>query len=151
MKKVLNTSLDVIPQMQIGLRVSWKLCLNLSSRRWLRPNLNLVINLIPLGLWRLIMEFEDGLINFKIFFLKAKKVSEFLIFKSKLFHSVTVDGKKIIPKKICLPLKRGMLLLVFVLYALLSAGSILKRCSGDWPYFEKVAEFSIPSSFKRWF
>ena len=151
MKKVLNTSLDVIPQMQIGLRVSWKLCLNLSSRRWLRPNLNLVINLIPLGLWQLIMEFEDGLINFKIFFLKAKKVSEFLIFKSKLFHSVTVDGKKIIPKKICLPLKRGMLLLVFVLYALLSPGSILKRSSGDWPYFEKVAEFSIPSSFKRWF
>ena len=46
------------------------------------------------------MEFEDGLINFKIFFLKAKKVSEFLIFKSKLFHSVTVDGKKIIPKKL---------------------------------------------------
>ena len=79
----------------------------------------------------MIMEFEDGLINFKIFFLKAKKVSEFLIFKSKLFHSVTVDGKKIIPKKIRLPLKRGMLLLVFVLYALLSPGSILKRSSGD--------------------
>ena len=79
----------------------------------------------------MIMEFEDGLINFKIFFLKSKKVSEFLIFKSKLFHSVTVDGKKIIPKKLCLPLKRGMLLLVLVLYALLSPGSILKRCSGD--------------------
>ena len=40
------------------------------------------------------IEFEDGLINFKIFFLKAEKVLEFLIFKYKLFHSVSVDGKK---------------------------------------------------------
>ena len=38
-------------------------------------------------------EFEDGLINFKIL-LKAEKVLEVLIFKSKLFHSVTADGKK---------------------------------------------------------
>ena len=46
------------------------------------------------------MQFEDGLINFKILFLKAEKVSEFLIFKSKLFHSMTVDGKKRISKRI---------------------------------------------------
>ena len=57
------------------------------------PNLNLVINLIPLGLWQLKMELEDGLLNFKILFLKAEKVLEYLIFNSKLFHSVTVDGK----------------------------------------------------------
>ena len=82
------------PQLQIGLRVSWKLCQNLCSRRWLRPNLSLVINLIPLGLWQLKLEFEDGLINFKKLFLKAEKVLEFLFFKSKSFHSVTVDGKK---------------------------------------------------------
>ena len=55
------------------------------------------------------IEFEDGLINFKILFLKAEKVLEFLIFKSKLFHSMTVDGKKESIKKICLPLKRGIL------------------------------------------
>ena len=121
------------PQLQIGLRVSWKLCRNLCSRRWLRPNLNLVINLIPLGLWQLKTEFEDGLINFKILFLKAEKVLEFLIFKSKLFHSMTVDGKKRIYKKLCLPLKRGILSLVLVLYALLTLGSILRRYSGDWP------------------
>ena len=46
------------------------------------------------------MQFEDGLINFKILFLKAEKVSEFLIFKSKLFHSMTVDGKKRISERI---------------------------------------------------
>ena len=46
------------------------------------------------------MEFEDGLINFKILFLKAEKAAEFLIFKS--MHSMTVDGKKEFLKKLCL-------------------------------------------------
>ena len=129
----MNRRLDVIPQLQIGLRVSWKLCRNLHSWRWLRSNFNLVINLTPLGLWQLKIEFEDGLINFKILFLKAEKVLEFLIFKSKLFHSMTVDGKKEFIKKICLSLKRGILQLILVLYAWLTLGSILERISGDWP------------------
>ena len=120
------------PQLQIGLRVSWKLCRNLCSQRWLRPNLNLAINLIPLGLWQLKIQLEDGLINFKILFLKAEKVLEFLIFKSKLFHSITVDGKKEFIKKLCLPLKWGILSLVLVLYALLMLGIILKWYSADW-------------------
>ena len=76
-------------------------------------------------------EFEDRLVNFKILFLKGEKVSEFLILKSKLFHSMTVDGIKEFLKKLCLPLNRGMLLLFLVLYALLMLGSILKRYSGD--------------------
>ena len=46
------------------------------------------------------MQFEDGLINFKTLFFKAEKVSEFLTFKSKLFHSMTVDEKKRISKRI---------------------------------------------------
>ena len=121
------------PQLQIGLRVSWKLWRNLCSQRWLRPNLNLIIYLILLGLWQLKIEFEDGLINFKILFLKAEKVLEYLIFKSKLFHSITVDGKKEFIKKWCLPLKRRILSLVLVFYALLTLGSILERYSGDWP------------------
>ena len=79
------------------------------------------------------IEFEDGLINFKMLFLKAEKVLEFLIFKSKLFHWMTVDGKKEFIKRIYLPLKRGILSLVLVLYALLTLGSILKKYSGDWP------------------
>ena len=40
------------------------------------------------------IEFEDGSINSKVLFLKAEKVSEFLIFKSKLFYSRAVDGEK---------------------------------------------------------
>ena len=130
------------PQLQTGLRVSWKLCRNLCSRRWLRPSLNLLINLIPLGLWHLKTEFEDGLKNFKILFLKEEKILEFLIFK--LLYSMTIDGKKrIYKKKLCLRLKRVILLLVLVLYALLTLGSILNRYSG--------AEFSILSSFTVWY
>ena len=72
------------------------------------------------------MEFENGLISFKILFLKAEKVSEFLIFKTKLFHSMTFDGKKEYLKKLCLPLKREMFLLALVLYTLLTLASILK-------------------------
>ena len=55
------------------------------------------------------------------------------------FDSMTVDGKKEFLKKLCLAMKREMLLLVLVLYALLALGSILKRYSGDW----KVAEFYL--------
>ena len=56
------------------------------------------------------IEFEDGLINFNILFLKAEKVLEFLIFKSTLFHSVTVDGKEFI-QKLCVPLERGIIII----------------------------------------
>ena len=87
----------------------------------------------PLELWQLKIEFGDGLINFKILFLKAEEVLEVLIFKSKLFHSVAVYGKKKIHKTLCLPLKKGILSLVLVLYASLMLRSILKRDSGDWP------------------
>ena len=51
-------------------------------------------NLIPLRLWHLKVEFEDGLINFKRLLLKAEKRSEFLIFNSNIFHLMTVDEKK---------------------------------------------------------
>ena len=44
------------------------------------------------------IEFEDGLKSFKIIFLKTGKVL-FLIFKSKLFHLMAVDGKKEFIKK----------------------------------------------------
>ena len=77
------------------------------------------------------IEFEDSLINFKILFLKAEKVIEFLIFNSNLFHSVAVDGKKEFIEKSCLPLKREIFSLIPVLYVLLTLGSILKRYSRD--------------------
>ena len=46
---------------------------------------------------------------------------------------MTVDRKKEFLIKICLPLKRGILLLVLVLYALLTLLSILKRYSRSSP------------------
>ena len=42
-----------LPQLHIGLIESWKLCLNLCSRKWLRPSRILVIYLTPIGLWQL--------------------------------------------------------------------------------------------------
>ena len=82
------------PQLQNGFKESWKLCLNLCSRKWLKPSRSLVINLIPLGLWQLKRLLADGLINFRILFLKILKLLEFLTLWSSLFHSIIVDGKK---------------------------------------------------------
>ena len=75
------------PQLQIefGLKVSWKLCLNLCSRRWFKPNLNLVSNWIP---------FERTYKYFKMLPLKLVKLSELRMFKSSLFHSITTEEKK---------------------------------------------------------
>ena len=55
------------PQLHKGSIVSWKLCLNLCSLKWLRPSLSLVISLIPSGLW--IWKKELGEVC-KYFFLK---------------------------------------------------------------------------------
>ena len=52
-----------------------------------------MINSIPLGSWQWKMLFRDGRMNFKMPFLKIEKLSEFLIPLSRLFHSITVDGK----------------------------------------------------------
>ena len=38
------------PQLNKWFIVSWKLCLNLCSLKWLRPSLSLLISLIPSGL-----------------------------------------------------------------------------------------------------
>ena len=40
-----------LPLQQIGFMQSGKLCLNLWSLRWAKPNLSLVIRFIPIGLW----------------------------------------------------------------------------------------------------
>ena len=83
-----------LPQLQIGLSESWKLCLNLCSWRWLKPNLNLVNNLTHLGLWQLKTVLPEERMKFKSVFLKTLKLSELRIFKSSLFHSIAAEGKK---------------------------------------------------------
>ena len=39
------------------------------------------------------MLFRDGCMNFNILFLKIENFSQFLLFLSTLFHSITVDEK----------------------------------------------------------
>ena len=87
------------PQLQNVFKESWKLCLNLCSRKWLKPSCSLVINLIPLGLWQLKRLLADGLINFRILVRKIMRLLGFLILWSSLFHSIIVDGKKQFLKK----------------------------------------------------
>ena len=53
-----------LPQLHIVFRVSWKLCLNLCSWRWLGPSRIRVIYLIPIGLWQSENELEEGRMNF---------------------------------------------------------------------------------------
>ena len=96
----MNKSLDIIPTTANSIKSILKIVPKLVLTEGLRPKLNLVINLIRLRQRQLKTEFENGLINFKILFLKAEKGSEFLNFKSKLFHSMTVDGKKEFIKKV---------------------------------------------------
>ena len=120
------------PQLKIGLRVSWK-CRNLCSRRWLRPNLSLVINLIPLGLWQLKIEFEDSLINFKILFLKVEMVLEFLIIQIQVIPFSDNWWKKRIYKKILFTTEKGTLIISSCIICFANARSILKSYSGDWP------------------
>ena len=64
-------------QLQNGSRESWKLCLNLCSRKWLSSTLNLVSSLIPWGLCTLDVLLGLGLLNLRICFLKAQTDSEF--------------------------------------------------------------------------
>ena len=114
------------PQLQIGFKQSWKLCLNLCSRKWLIPTRSRVISLIPLWLLQLKTLLGEGLINFRILFLKSTKLFEFRRLGSKLFHSLNVEGKKEF-LKLCLILKQGILSVFLVVYAWVFSGISLKR------------------------
>ena len=61
---------------------------------------NRVINFSAFGLWQLNILFGEGRIKFRILFLKALKLSEFLRSGANLFHSVIVDGKNEFLKKL---------------------------------------------------
>ena len=65
----------------------------------------------------------DGLMIDKILFLKVLIVSEFLAFKSNLFHSNIVEGKQVFLKKSCFTFIDGILLHCLVLYDILSMGT----------------------------
>ena len=80
------------PQLHNGFKVSWKLCLNLWSRKWLRPTRSLVSNLIPSGLSILKMLLGLGRINFKMDFLIASQSVDirYLEQKSRSISAFTV-------------------------------------------------------------
>ena len=105
------------PQLHIGFKQSWKLCLNLCSHKWLITTRSRVIRLIPLWLLQLKALVGEGLINFRILFLKSIKLIEFLRVGSRLFHSMIVEGKKEFLKKLSLVLKQGMFSTFLVAYA----------------------------------
>ena len=83
-----------VPQLQIGLIESQKLCLNSCSRRWFKPSLNLVNNLTPSRLLQLKTLLSEGCMDFKRLFLKLFKLSKFWILMPCLFNSITTNGKK---------------------------------------------------------
>ena len=118
-----------LPQLQIGLSESWKLCLNLCSRRWLKPNLNLVNNLTPLGLWQLKVVLPEGRMKFKSVFLEMFELSELRMFSSSLFHSITAEGKRNFERN-CALLWIEVYYYYFVLYVLTEVGIILNRYFG---------------------
>ena len=122
-----------LPQQQIGFKHSRKLCLNVWSLRWLKPNLSLVISFIPIGLWQLKVLLGVGCMNCKMLFLKRARLFELLTLLSRLFHSIAVDGKNEFLKELCLTLNLGMLPILFlVLYADLVVGILSKRYLEDW-------------------
>ena len=96
------------------------------------------------------MKLEHGLINLKILFSKAQKLSDYIIFKSKLFNSITVDEKKKrISKKVIFSTKVGNVISSSSNISFANARKyfekILPRLT--FKYSEKVGKFSIPSSF----
>ena len=111
------------PQLQFGLNESRAPCLNLCSRRWLNPRLSFVRYLIPLVLKQLCVLLGEGLINFKIHFLKMLRLLEFRIDKSRLFHSIAAEGKNEFLKKLCLIWKRGKLIDDLVMWGVGLIGS----------------------------
>ena len=105
--ELVTTSL--VLQLQKGSRGSWKLCLeNLSSLGWLKLSLSRDRCFIPLGLRKLNVLLGNGLMNDIIPFLKVSILSEFLIFRCNLFHSIIVEGKIEFLKKKCFTFIAGI-------------------------------------------
>ena len=73
MQEIMISCLDLNTARAHGYKQSWKLCLNLCSFRWVRPNLNLVRYFIPTGSCILKIEFCIVLPIFNNEFRNIKK------------------------------------------------------------------------------
>ena len=85
---------------QQGSQTKWiqsilKIMFEFKLKKLLRPRGRLVKHLIPLQFWQLKTLFEDGLENSKKFFLKTIRIATLTRLGSSLFHSITVNEKKI--------------------------------------------------------
>ena len=98
-RKNLNGRFNTLPQLHVGLTVSWKLCLNLCSCRWLRPSRIRVIYLIATGFWQSKNELEEGRMNLNMLLLKTLQLSYLLRLGSNLFQSFIAEEKKELLKK----------------------------------------------------
>ena len=144
LKKVMSWRFNIVPTAigEMNRHESWKQCSNLCSRRWRKPNLNLVNNLTRFELWQLKTVLPEGRMKFKSVFLEMFKLSELQIFMSSLLHSITAEGKKEFRKKLWFTLNRGILLVFLVLYVLTKVGIILNRCFGHlYEKLEKATQY----------
>ena len=137
------------PQVQIGFNVSWKLCLNLCSRRWLRPSLILDRYLIASGSWQLKILLGFGRINFKILDLNKLR---FWMSESSLFHSVITEGKKrILEVVFCIKLwdvvRRSWSMIRIIFRN--NIEKILRKLFFN--NFLKSTKFAVPTSLPKWF
>ena len=126
--QVVSTS---FAQLQNVLSGSWKVRLNLHSRRWLSPSRSLVSSSAPIGLWQPKILPAVGLMNLSIFDLKMLSVSEFRMLEFNLLHSVIVDKYKFL-KNWCFTLMWGIFCAFLVLYWQLDCGLISKRYFRHW-------------------
>ena len=118
--------------MQIRLSVSKMLCLNLCSLKWLRPTQTWERKISSFRWLTLKTSLLQGLIKFKIFFLKVEYGGVLRISKSKLFHSTNTDKKrnkeKVIPY---FKLGNHQVLTIFFWYELLFEGIKLNKYFGE--------------------
>ena len=136
-----------LPQQQIGFKQSRKLCLNLCSRRWIKPKPSLVISFIPIGLWQLKVLLGVGHINCKMLFWKRTNFSELLILFSRLFHSITVDGKNEFFKKNMFKIEpRNVVHIISCSICSPSGGDFIKQILGEFifSYLKEIVKFSKP-------
>ena len=117
-----------LPQQQIEFKQSRKLCSNLWSLRCLKPNLSLVISFTPIGLWQLKVLLGVGCMNCKMLSLKRARLLELFILLSRLFYSITVDGKNEFLKRIMFDIEpRNVAGIIFCSACCRSGGDFIKQ------------------------
>ena len=96
----------------------------------------LALSFKPLGLWQCKLLFAEGLMESNIRFRKSTKLSEFLIFKSKLSHSITVKRKQNFLKVFMLNIKMRNTFVCLVIHTCLQ--SLMKDFGNLLCFYESL-------------